>query len=282
MDNQTQSREVLTWEQQNQYLVSRGINEACWSVLCNTLYPSNKPESVILAWDYCEARGLDIMLKPIHLVPMQVKNPQTNAKEWRDVPMPGIGMYRIQADRSGNYAGAKEAEFGPPQTKQFQDAYNNQNTITVEYPLWCKYTVYKLIGGERVPFTAIEYWTENYATMKASSDCPNSMWKKRPYAQLAKCAEAQALRKAWPEIGGEPTAEEMEGKGYLFDEKDITPGVSQKASSSDQVQTLITRGIKAIELGQKTAKQIIAFIEGKGIQLSPEQEATLKSIKVAA
>jgi hypothetical protein len=29
------------------------------------------------------------------------------------------------------------------------------------------------------------------------------------------CTEAQALRKGWPEIGNEPTAEEMEGKTFI-------------------------------------------------------------------
>ena len=63
-----------------------------------------------------------------------------------------------------------------------------------------------------VDFVATEYWLENYATDSARSTAPNRMWGKRPRGQIAKCAEAQALRKGWPEIGQSPTAEEMEGK----------------------------------------------------------------------
>jgi hypothetical protein len=55
---------------------------------------------------------------------------------------------------------------------------------------------------------------ENYAVKggQEKSIAPNAMWTKRPYGQLAKCAEAQALRKAFPEIASQPTADEMEGK----------------------------------------------------------------------
>jgi hypothetical protein len=42
------------------------------------------------------------------------------------------------------------------------------------------------------------------------------MWQKRAFGQLAKCTEAQVLRMAFPEFsGGQPTAEEMEGKTTL-------------------------------------------------------------------
>jgi phage recombination protein Bet len=199
-------------------LVRRGIDEPTWNALCNTIYPGANPDSVVMAIDYCKARGLDILLKPVHLVPMQVTDARTKEKVWRDVPMPGIGMYRIQADRSGNYAGADEPAFGPDVTEEFQDPYNQSAKIKVTYPQWCKYTVYKVVNGQRVAFHALERWKENYATQSGKSECPNSMWRKRPYAQLAKCTEAQALRKAWPEIGSEPTAEEMEGKEIIINE----------------------------------------------------------------
>lgn len=204
-------------------VVQRGIDESTWGALCNTIYPGANPDSIIMAVDYCKARKLDIMLKPVHLVPMQVTDARTKEKIWRDVPMPGIGMYRIQADRSGNYAGADEPEFGPTITQEFPDPYNAGKTIRVSYPEWCKYTVYKFVNGQRVAYIAKEYWIENYATQSSKTECPNAMWKKRPYAQLAKCTEAQALRKGWPEIGSEPTAEEMEGKTFITEERDITP-----------------------------------------------------------
>jgi len=277
-----QSTQVNSWESENAYLVSRGINRACWSALCNTLYPSSKHESIILAWEYCEARGLDIMMKPVHLVGMNVKNPQTGVKEWRDVVMPGVGLYRIQADRSKTYAGADEPEFGPIITVEFQDTYNQSKTITVSYPEYCKYTVYKLVGDRIVAFSAKEYWLENYATQKAGSTCPNAMWQKRPHGQLGKCAEAQALRKAWPEIGQEPTAEEMEGKEFFVGEKDVTPTADAKQIDNGDVTEIYTRGLKAIESGKKTPEQILAFISKKGLSLSPDQEKTLRNIKVAA
>jgi phage recombination protein Bet len=266
------------WYQQNPELAQRNIDQSTWNALCQTIYPGAKPESVIMAVDYCQARNLDVMLKPVHLVPMSVKNAQTGNFEWRDVPMPGVGLYRIQADRSGTYAGSDEPEFGPSVTQEFKS--KSGKSISVTYPEWCKYTVYKLIGDRLVAFTAKEYWIENYATEGKDSDAPNAMWKKRVFGQLAKCAEAQALRKAWPEIGQEPTAEEMEGKFY--GERDITPSHAQPTTAKlAAVKTSLKNRIQPTQVADVVAEQSAVADEAPDFdepQYSPQVQAMINSL----
>lgn len=173
-------------------------------VLQSSLYPGAAPESIKMVLGYCKAAGLDPMQKPVHIVPMW----DAKAGSMRDVVMPGVNLYRTQAARSGECAGVTEPEFGPDVT----EAIGGQ---TITYPQWCRVTVSRrLPTGEIVAFTAREFWRENYAVKggKEKSIAPNAMWTKRPYGQIAKCAEAQALRKAFPEIASQPTADEMEGK----------------------------------------------------------------------
>jgi hypothetical protein len=144
-------------------------------------------------------------------------------------------------------------------------------------------TVKRLLpNGSIVEFTAQELWIENYATKSSKVYDPNSMWKKRPYAQLAKCSEAQALRKAFPELGAAPTADEMEGKA--LDDGNTIEGSATivKESKPDPVEMtdeglmkicadkvdgegVITKmGAKSrIQSGDKTAKELIDFLSAK-------------------
>jgi phage recombination protein Bet len=180
-------------------------------VLGNSLYPGAKPESIRMVLAWCRATGRDPMRKPIHIVGMSVKVAQ-GKYEWRDVLMPGIGTYRTDAARTGEYCGKSEPEFGPDTTMAFGTP---GAMIEVTFPLWCRVTVKRLVRGEERSFTAREYFLENYATAGNTTTAPNMMWKKRPYGQLAKVAESQALRMAFPEESGNTnTAEEMEGKSF--------------------------------------------------------------------
>jgi phage recombination protein Bet len=173
-------------------------------VLENSLYPGAKRESIELVLAYCRANGLDPMLRPVYIVPTSIKKPD-GSWETRDVLMPGIADYRIKAARSGEYGGKSEPEFGP-------DVRETLSGIAITYPAWCRITVRRIVQGHPREFTATERWVENYATAKRDTQAPNAMWKKRPYGQLAKVAEAQALRMAFPEFSAGYTMEEMQGK----------------------------------------------------------------------
>jgi phage recombination protein Bet len=178
-------------------------------VLTSSLYPGANIASIKMVLGYCKAAGLDPMQKPVHIVPMW----DGKAKQMRDVVMPGVGLYRTQASRTGTFAGQSEPEFGPMVTTRL-------GGVEITYPEFAKVTVKKtMANGTVADFTAVEYWIENYAVKGGAekSVAPNAMWMKRPRGQIAKCAAAQALRLAFPEMGAQPTAEEMEGKSLQDD-----------------------------------------------------------------
>ena len=238
-------------------------------VLQTSLYPGAAIGSVKMVLGYCKAAGLDPMQKPVHIVPMWDKN----TKSMRDVVMPGIGLYRTQAARSGQYAGVTDPEFGP-------DVTESVGGVSITFPAWCKVTVKRLLGNQVVEFAARELWKENYATACKDSAAPNAMWKKRPYGQIAKCAEAQALRKAFPEFGSAPTADEMEGREF---ETEAAPAkqervIEQVFYPDDQFKTNLPKWTQLIQSRKKTADQIIKTVQSKNA-LSDEQIKTINSIK---
>ena len=238
-------------------------------VLQTSLYPGAAIGSVKMVLGYCKAAGLDPMQKPVHIVPMWDKN----SKAMRDVVMPGIGLYRTQAARSGQYAGVTDPEFGPDVTETI-------GGVEITFPAWCKVTVKRMLGNQVVEFAAREFWKENYATAGKDSAAPNAMWKKRPYGQIAKCAEAQALRKAFPEFGSAPTADEMEGREF---ETEAAPAkqervIEQVFYPDDQFKTNLPKWTQLIQSRKKTADQIIKTVQSKNA-LSDEQIKTINSIK---
>lgn len=185
-------------------------------VLRNSLYPGAKDESIKMVIGWCRAQQKDPLKRPVHIVPMSVKVPGTDKYEWRDVLMPGIGDYRTDAARTGQYAGIGQAVFGPDKILELGE-------FKFSYPEWCEISVYRMVGSQRCEFSSGKvYWLECYSTAGKDSKAPNAMWKKRPRGQLEKCAEAMALRRAFPEVGSLPTADEMEGK-TLDEPIDITP-----------------------------------------------------------
>jgi phage recombination protein Bet len=185
----------------------RGITEAQWRTLANNLFPGAAPASVLMVWDYCVARRLDPLKKPCHIVPMEVK--VGDKYEWRDVVMPGIYELRTTAQRTGEYLGHAKPEYGPL-----------AEYAGITAPEWCEFTVYRWnpIAGLKAEYPVHVLFAEVVATKRDGK--ANARWSKAPTQMLTKCAEAAALREAFPdEIGGEQTAEEMDGQRAI----DVTP-----------------------------------------------------------
>lgn len=187
----------------------RGINEAQWRTLMESLYPGAKAQSVVMVWDYCTARGLDPMKKPCHIVPMKRWDPQSRKDVWYDQVLPGIYEYRTTAMRTGEYCGMSEPEHGP-----------EIEYLGVMVPSYCKLIVYRWNdkAKEKCAYPAKAKFSEyagTYYDKDAGCHKLNSRWTKAPEQMIEKCAEAAALRKAFPdELGGEPTAEEMDGQSF--------------------------------------------------------------------
>lgn len=195
-----------------------GVDNIRWKVLIDSIFPGARSvESVAMALTYCKARNLDIFKRPVHIVPMW----SSVLRREVETVWPGVSELRTTAFRTRQYAGCDPAEFGPNKTHKFKgrvrgkgkDAPDEDVEIETTFPEWCQITVYRLIGGQTVRFAGQKvHWLEAYAR-RGKADIPNDMWCKRPFGQIEKCAEAAALRRAFPEeIGNELTAEEMEGQ----------------------------------------------------------------------
>jgi phage recombination protein Bet len=133
----------------------------------------------------CKRTGLDPLAKQIHFVKRNTKRGPVAAFQT------AIDGYRLVADRTGKYAGNDDPAFG-----EEKDGHPVSATVTV----------YKVVNGERCPFTATARWSEYFP-----GEDQGFMWRKMPYLMLGKCAEGLALRKAFPaELGGVYTDEEMQ------------------------------------------------------------------------
>jgi hypothetical protein len=173
-----------------------------------------------------------------------------------------------------------EPEFGPDVTRDI-------GNVTITYPEWAKVTVKRaLASGIVAEFTAREYWTENYAVKggKEKSIAPNAMWMKRPRGQIAKCAAAQALRIAFPELGAQATAEELEGKALDGGEHEPVPPVQPEKPAmppcpQSAVDADTTKWRELIQSGRMTADQIINKLLAKWT-LTDEQIKQIRSLNV--
>ena len=195
----------------------RGIDEAQWRTLKGSLYPGASSESVLMVIDYCRARHLDPLKRPVHIVPVEVK--VGDKYEWREIVMPGIYELRTTAQRTDLYLGHSVPNYGPIITAK-----------GVQAPEWCSMVFYRHhpSTGQRIEFPIRTYFAEVVACNRDGR--ANARWSRAPVQMLTKCCEAAGLREAFPdEIGGEQTSEEMDGQRITVDAEPVAAASSEPA-----------------------------------------------------
>ena len=166
----------------------------------------------------------------------------------------GIDGFRAVADRTGQYVGSSDPVF-------------EENG---EIPSKATVTVNKVVGGVVGNFTATARWEEYYP-----GKSQGFMWDKMPHTMLGKCAEALALRKAFPaQLSGLYTGDEMDqagDQGIPNNTKNINPKGGSKQLEETLTQPVIEEppeeedSSNLFEDAQSILDEAFAFCENKEI-----------------
>ena len=143
----------------------------------------------------------------------------------------GIDGFRAVADRTGQYVGSSDPVF-------------EENG---EIPSKATVTVNKVVGGIVGNFTATARWEEYYP-----GKSQGFMWDKMPHTMLGKCAEALALRKAFPaQLSGLYTDNEMDQASNDNEPNETPPKktkeINPKGGSKQLEETLTEEAPKEYE-----------------------------------
>ena len=152
------------------------------------------PADLAVFLNFAQRTGLDPFARQLYMIG---RNSQ-GGKKW--TIQASIDGLRIVAERSGDYAGQVGPEFCGT------DGIWRDVWVGEQPPVAARVGV--LRHGFAAPLYAVAYWDEYVQT--SANGQPTAMWASKPKLMLAKCAEALALRKAFPnDLAGLYTADEM-------------------------------------------------------------------------
>ena len=168
-------------------IVPAGFNESV-DLIRQTYAKDLTPDELSLLMADAHHRGLSIVKRQIYAAKYSGKM----------TIMVGIDGYRSQAESHPEYAGQDGPYYCGPDMQWSEIWLGGSDNP----PVAAKVGIFR--KGFAAPIYEIALWSEYNNTS-------NGMWKKFPTVMLAKCAEARAIRKAFPaQLGGTYIAEEMD------------------------------------------------------------------------
>lgn len=153
-----------------------GEMKSALQVVKDALAPELTDSELTLFAMVAQRSGLDPFAKQIYAV----------KRKGRVTFQTGIDGLRSIAERTGTFDGSDEPKYGPPCPC---------GKAPAGHPEWARVTVYRLRNGTRRPQVATAHFDEYNP-----GDGQDFQWKKMPRLMLGKCAEALALRKAFPYV----------------------------------------------------------------------------------
>jgi phage recombination protein Bet len=171
------------------------------------MFPGATDNEMALFIFHCQRLGIHPLDKMIHPVKYGGDDPKM-------VFISSIDYFRSAAEETDEYDGQDEPEF---------EGTCEQNP---DWPELARVRIYR--KGFSRPFIGIARWKEFYP-----GDKKGAMWRKMPHNMLAKCAESQAFRKAFPKKFNEMfTPEEMEQAAVDPKEKSKDRSASIRSTGS--------------------------------------------------
>lgn len=205
--------------------------------------------------------GLDPFARQIHAVK------RWDSKQRVEVMAIQVGIdgFRVAAGRTGELDG-QEGPFWCGENGEWRDVWLD----TKKAPSACKVLVYR--KGCARPFVGVATYASYVQRNKEGN--PNAMWARGADFMLAKCAEAVALRKAFPErLSGVYTSEEL-----AADDREPTPSAPAVGPVPPQ-SSHVAPTRPAIEAPksdtQKTEPPKSGSSPTSGAGLPPEEEKAL-------
>lgn len=192
-------------------------------------FKGSSDQEFLMFMHVCKKTGLDPAMRQI----FPVKRWDSKMKKETMTVQTGIDGYRLIAERTGRYAPGREPTY----------QYDNNGKILSATAYVKKQTA----DGTWHEIAATAFYDEY--CQKTKEGIPTSFWKNMAHNQLAKCAEALALRKAFPgDLSGIYTQEEMAQADVIdiSSHQDVSPKIEDKnvekitQEEADQLQSVLT------------------------------------------